>query len=388
MNGNYGGNGGGPVYGGGQAYGDRQPQPQRRGLGCGTLILIIIAFFVIMTILASIGESNGGASGDIGRSTVQREKLSSSAAKKTAYYTDEDGDWIHNPSVLEKGMKEFYDATGVWPYVYILPNGTTTSTSALKSAAEDAYGKLFSDEAHFLLLFCDDGHGSYNCGYAVGTQAKTIMDSEAVEILADYLDRYYDNAATEEEMFAMTFSDTGKRIMTVTPSPAIPFAIALVVIAALIFVFQVIRKNQEKKIADMKHKEEVLKTPLEKFSDQETKDLEKKYTAGQTAGDAAQTVKQAAQQQAADNTVRTTVFSQEAAQHTGQEYSQMSANPSGQQGTAYQGRRDGPVYQTTAQQQAAKAEPELKKYSDIELEKLEQKYAEMMKNAGSSDNSQ
>ena len=381
MNGNYGGNGGGQVYGG------RQPQPQRRGLGCSTLILIILAFFVIMTIFASIGESNGGASNDITRSTVQREKLSSSAAKKTAYYTDEDGDWIHNPSVLEKGMKEFYDATGVWPYVYILPNGTTTSTSALKTAAEQAYGELFTDEAHFLLLFCDDGHGSYNCGYAVGTQAKTIMDSEAVEILADYLDRYYDNASTEEEMFAMTFSDTGKRIMSVTPSPVIPIVIAIIVIAALIFVFNVIKKNQEKKIADMKHKEEILKTPLEKFSDQEAKNLEKKYTAGQAAGDSAQAVKQAAEQKAADNTVRTTVFSQEAAQHTGQEYSQMTANPTGQGGTAYQGRRDGPVYQTAASQQAAKAQPELKKYSDIELEKLEQKYAEMMKNAGSSDSS-
>ena len=144
------------------------------------------------------------------------EQWSASSATATAgtgYYTDADGDWIHNASQLESGLRHFYKKTGVQPYVYILPNGTTTSTSDLQSRAEKLYGELFTDDAHFILVFCDDGEGGYNCGYAVGSQAKTIMDSEAISILADYLDRYYsDFSLSEEEIFSKAFSDTAEHI--------------------------------------------------------------------------------------------------------------------------------------------------------------------------------
>ena len=104
------------------------------------------------------------------------------------------------------------------PYVYILPNGESTSVSDLKSRAEALYPQLFSDEGHFLLVFCDDGRGGYNCGYTVGSQAKTVMDDEAVSILADYLDRYYnDSSVSEEESFrsrsaARRRSGSGRRM--------------------------------------------------------------------------------------------------------------------------------------------------------------------------------
>lgn len=108
------------------------------------------------------------------------------------------------------------------PYLYILPNGATTSTQDLSRQAEKLYDQLFTDEGHFLLVFCDDGYGSFHCGYTVGSQAKTVMDDEAVGILADYLDRYYsDYSLSEEEIFSKTFSSTATRIMTVTQSPVV-----------------------------------------------------------------------------------------------------------------------------------------------------------------------
>ena len=131
----------------------------------------------------------------------------------TGYYTDADGGWIHNPEFFEGSLRYFGQMTGVQPYVYILPNGTTTSTSDLQSRAEKLYGELFTDDAHFILVFCDDGEGGYNCGYAVGSQAKTIMDSEAISILADYLDRYYsDFSLSEEEIFSNAFAKTAEHI--------------------------------------------------------------------------------------------------------------------------------------------------------------------------------
>lgn len=52
------------------------------------------------------------------------------------------------------------------------------------------------------------------------------MDNEAVSILADYLDRYYnDSSVSEEEIFSNAFAKTADRIMTVTRSPVVPVAV-------------------------------------------------------------------------------------------------------------------------------------------------------------------
>ncbi len=106
---------------------------------------------------ASVFSLTGTPSSSIAKSTVAREALPSNAVTETGYYTDADGDWIHNQSELTAGLRKFYQETGVQPYVYILPNGESTSVSDLKSRAEALYPQLFSDEGHFLLVFCDDG---------------------------------------------------------------------------------------------------------------------------------------------------------------------------------------------------------------------------------------
>ena len=194
---------------------------------------------------------------------------------ETAYYTDEGG-WFSNRGKLESGMKAFYRETGVQPYLYLLPNGTTTSTTELTSYAEELYPQLFTDEGHFLLVFCDDDRGSYNCGYVVGSQAKTVMDDEAVAILADYLDRYYnDYSISEEEIFSNTFEDTGERIMTVTKSPLPTVAVCIAVVVGAALVFVTLKKRREQREREQKRAEEILKTPLEKFGDKEVEDLAK-----------------------------------------------------------------------------------------------------------------
>ena len=78
------------------------------------------------------------------------------------YFTDEDGDWIHDPAKLERGLRHFYEETGVQPYVYILPNGSVRSYQELQSIAQEKYDELFTDQAHFVLVFCDDGNGRFN----------------------------------------------------------------------------------------------------------------------------------------------------------------------------------------------------------------------------------
>ena len=254
------------------------------GVGCGIVIAVFALILLVSVFFACVDSYDTGSSysSSVAASTVEREALPASAVNETAYYTDADGDWIHNASQLESGLRHFYKKTGVQPYVYILPNGTTTSTSDLQSRAEKLYGELFTDDAHFILVFCDDGEGGYNCGYAVGSQAKTIMDSEAISILADYLDRYYsDFSLSEEEIFSKAFSDAADRIMTVTGSTARTTTKVLggVAVVALIAgtVIIVVKKRDEQKKAEAKRTQEILNTPLEKFGSDEVEELAKKY---------------------------------------------------------------------------------------------------------------
>lgn len=184
----------------------------KKGCGCST-ILLVLGLLIVLSSVVSLAFSCAGTKID-GTPIVERAPLAATAVVETGYYTDEDGDWVHSPSKLENGLREFYRQTGVQPYVYILPNGTTTSTQELGTFAEQRYDELFSDEGHFLLVFCDDGDGGFNCGYAVGSQARSVMDDAAIDVLADNLDKNYRNySLDEEEIFSKAFADTAETIM-------------------------------------------------------------------------------------------------------------------------------------------------------------------------------
>ncbi len=263
---NYGGGGGGNGGGNGN------------NSGCGTAIILIVVILIFLSMVFMFVLPSGSSGGSVGRSTVEREKLPPSAVNETAYYTDEDGDWIHNSSKLESGMKSFYNDTGVQPYVYILPNGTASSIVNWDTYVEALYSDLFTDGGHFLLLFCDDGTGHYNYGFYSGSQAQTVMDEEAVGIFLDYLERYYsDYSIDEEEIFSNAFEDTGRRIMTVTKSPVVPITICIAVIVVAVLLFVAFKKHQKAKERERREMEEILQTPLEKFGDDDVEDLAKKY---------------------------------------------------------------------------------------------------------------
>ena len=234
------------------------------------------------------GGSYGGSYGQpsysqqVDSDTV-REKLPASAVTKTDYYTDADGDWIHSAGRLLDGLEEFYERTGVQPYVYILPNGQTTSGSELQSTSDALYDELFSDEGHLLLVFCDAGDGTFNCGYTVGTAASAIMDSEALGILADELDYAYNNVDTDEEVFSDAFSKTAERIMAAAEDEErdqtflVAAGVVAVVVAAGFGIAYVVKRRKAKEAEEKERMEEILNTPLEKFGDKDVEDLADKY---------------------------------------------------------------------------------------------------------------
>jgi regulatory protein YycI of two-component signal transduction system YycFG len=115
--------------------------------------------------------------------------------------------------------------------------------------------------------------------YVAGTQAKQVVDTEAGNILLDYIDRYYYDQTLKDdsEYFSKSFSDAADRMMTVTKSPWIPVFIVLGVGLVLVVGFFWWSNAKKQKDLEAKRTEELLKTPLEKFGDTEAEELARKY---------------------------------------------------------------------------------------------------------------
>lgn len=278
-----------PLFGGFMRPGPMVGAPAPAGGGCaGGLLALVLAVLLIVALGSSLSLCSAltggpGSTQAVEASATVREKLPSDAVTPTDYYTDADGDWVHSASRLTEGLEEFYDRTGVQPYVYILPNGETTSTEELAARAEELYPQLFSDEGHLLLVFCDAGDGTFNCGYTVGTAASAVMDSEALDVLADELSYAYDNASTDEGVFSDAFSRTAERIMSASEGEqarerAVPIvvgaAVAVVVAGGAVYL---VRRRRAAEAEEKRRMEDILSTPLEKFGDKEVEDLADKY---------------------------------------------------------------------------------------------------------------
>lgn len=272
-------NGGGGGYGGPPGG----PQPDRQN-GCLSAVLTAaVVVLVLCILLVLIGGIDGGV--PVAASTVEREPLPIDSVNETAYYTDELG-WILNDREIISGMRDFYRRTGVQPYLYLTErvNGSASPTAQeIGDYAARLYGELFTDEAHFLVVY-QEANGRYTVGYTVGSQAKTVLDGEALDIFRDYLDRYYESDLTDEEYFGTVFQKTGERIMTVTrsPWPMVAGIFGLVLLAALLFLWWKKRTEQKNKRAEQV--QEMLNTPLTTFGSDldgngrdDAEDLAEKY---------------------------------------------------------------------------------------------------------------
>ncbi len=249
----------------------------RKKSGCLTSIIVVIIFIVlIMLIFGAVADDVL----DITKSTIERNKLNTKVSTEAGFYTDECG-WIQNRTVLENGLKEFYNDTGIVPYVYIIDNiegDYDPSTEKIEQFAQQQYEKLFKDDGHILLMFWDY-EGAYEYHLWLGDDTVNIMDTEACDILFDYLDYYYYYADTDEEFFADAFADAGNRIMHVTRSPLYYIFIIGGAGAVIFAVCAVIKSRKDNEAERKRRAEEILNSPLEKFGqDGDVLDnLEKKY---------------------------------------------------------------------------------------------------------------
>lgn len=252
-------------------------------------LILILAVFLLLFAFTGTGGSGSTHADGITQSTVERTPLDASACKEYEhYYTDELG-WFGNGSELETGMKTFYKMTGVQPYLYLTDTveGTTRPTDQqMQDYSESIYNRLFSDGGHLVLLFRqdDDAYDEYQMWLTTGSQAKYVIDTEACNILLDYVEKYYhDSSVSEEGVFGKAFEAAADRIMnkkSASSGFSIFSAVLLLAAAALVLgmIFsRIFRKNKEKAKKEQAKREEILNTPLKKFNAESIDDLKEKY---------------------------------------------------------------------------------------------------------------
>jgi len=254
------------------------------GGGCTSVLLMIILVIIVFSVIGWFNNmntpQNWGQQGQQWRdpfpevipSTITRTPLSAGSAMETgSLFTDHLG-WIGNQTELATGMRNFHQATGVRPHLYIIGEiyGTQQPSDAqLRSFAEARYDALFDDEAHVLLLFFENEQHQYGMWVVPGSQARSVIDQEAQDILMDFVQRYYYSEMGEEQLFSTAFNSTAERIMHVPPEPPDNRAIwqtIIIVAGVLLLIFLLFRwwqKKQEQKNAEAEQLERVLAQPLE-----------------------------------------------------------------------------------------------------------------------------
>ena len=205
-----------------------QPLKNRRGMGGGGCLMIGALFTIAIFISVTVGymsfsellrEDGGAESAE--QFGWQRVPLEEDLSEETAWYQDDnEGEdrWINDAEWLESGLQYFFEQTGVRPYLHInTPEASVKiremTDEELFDYLENMYGELFTDGAHALFVISNDGDGDRRYSEYIGPQALLVMDDEAVGILYNCFDYYWENDTDKEILFSNSFRYTADSIM-------------------------------------------------------------------------------------------------------------------------------------------------------------------------------
>lgn len=254
------------------------PPPPRRGYygyrrnvytssssGLGTLIACLIVFAVVIFSFFMIASDDSDVT-----STINREKIENPIPYDNNCIKDELG-YVENTSKLSKNLKNFYNKTGIQPYIYLKSyDETLTSDSQKDNYAQNWYEQNIDNEDTFLFVYYEDQDPNEigYMAYVNGKQVTSVMDSEAVNIFWNYIDRYWtDDSLSTVEVFTKTFNSTANTIMekSTTSNDIIKIICIIVgiiiVISGIIYILRMKFKRDKEKA---KETVEILKTPLDK----------------------------------------------------------------------------------------------------------------------------
>lgn len=255
-------------------YGYSRPYHGRTS-GTLSLILCFIVFSIIIVGLFGIVSSSKPTS------TINREKLTNTVPYDNNCIIDELG-YIENQSKLAKNLQYFYNETGIQPFIYLKQyDASLTSDSDKNNYALNWYDQNIDNECTFLFVYYGEANEDEigYMSYVNGKQVTSIMDSEAIEIFWNYIDRYWtDGSLTTVEMFTKTFDSTANVIMDKSTTTKDIIKIGLIIGGVVLVVGGIVYIIKLKFQRDKEKAQEtidILNTPLDKSDELRDKYLNK-----------------------------------------------------------------------------------------------------------------
>lgn len=211
---------------------------QRTGRGCcGNFFLIVLLLAVILAAFFAslrsekvqnfvrdleqviVPDDNRRAE-DNGKAEKQtaREKLAAEKCLRTEQMIQDDLHWLSDTGTVKQAMEEFYEKTGVQPYLYICDRlngkGEEITDEEAESYLEEKYNAMYQDEGHMIFVFMEYAASEYITYLYTGTEASVIINDDAREVFLTNADTYYtDSSLSDEAYFARVFRESAKQIM-------------------------------------------------------------------------------------------------------------------------------------------------------------------------------
>lgn len=246
--------------------------PPRRSSGAGIAGIVVVVIFCLLLFGAipacfSSGGSTNVSDTGVPASTYNREKIDNPNPYDANDIIDHAG-FFDNPSWTQSQLRAFYDQTGIQPMIVINSYDPSLKTDADKDAyAQEYYQEHIPNEDTFLYMYFPDADPD-EVGYmttVAGLNAASVMDSQAQDIFWNILDSQWVSDQSTDQVFANTFNQTAKRIMTRTAtskdiwSKVLIIGIIAAVVIGIIAVLVVRRRNEKQRAEET---ERILSTPL------------------------------------------------------------------------------------------------------------------------------
>lgn len=251
---------------GGSSYGRYSRTYYGGSSGGSPAVFVVFVMIVIAVIVVNTLMSSGSST----KSTIQREPLTGTTFINHCI-VDEIG-WFDNVPGTERELKEFWEKTGVQPYIVLHNYDPSLTTDALKEEwAQGYYDKNIEDEDTFLFVYFAEENVDDDVGYMAyvnGKRVSSVMDAEAVEIFWGYIDKYWYSDMSTDDMFTTAFNKTAKTIMRVSTTwldVAVVLVIVLGAVTLVIILFVWWRSKVKRDAAKAKETERILNTPIDKL---------------------------------------------------------------------------------------------------------------------------
>lgn len=261
-----------PVYRGGRRSGSNS-------LGClvAVIVMLAILFAANKIVTGAAGALHAGISSASGSqtSTITRNKIDTDNAYINDCIIDELG-WFDNITKTESRLKEFWEETGVQPYIILKDYDPAMTTDAQKEQwAFDYYDANFTTENIFLYVYFAEEDTDNDVGYMYyvnGKQTSTVMDPEAIEIFWNNIDEYWYTDLSTDDLFVSAFTETASTIMHMPTTSKDILKWALIVAAVIVvgvILIVVINKRHKRAKEVSAEKQRILNTPVSELTNDE-----------------------------------------------------------------------------------------------------------------------